>query len=246
MLSLGPRLVVSHESAAILHGLPALGKAPSRVHALDPGSRQTRTSPRVVKHAGPLVTADAVVADGLRATALPRTLVDVALKSRFAVAVASLDRALGAGLVTADEIGAALERHPAERGRSRAQRAIDFARGASGSPGESWCRCRLFEAGTPEPILQQEFRDAFGLIGFVDFWWPELGVILEFDGDAKYLDEELRAGLSAAEVALGERKRERRLSAVPGVREVIRVEWIDLVQPWRLRAKLVAAGVPVR
>lgn len=243
MPALGPHLVVARESAAIIHGLPALHRGPTRVQVVDQRSTRPQCSRRVVKYAGPLAEDEVTVADGLRVTTIDRTLVDVALHSRFAVAVTAIDRALGADLTTASDLEALLEAHPALRGRAAAERALAFARCESGSPGESWCRCRLFEMDAPEPILQQAFWDADGLIGYVDFWWPEFGVVLEFDGDIKYSDEDYRDGLTPEEVLRRQRRRESRLRAHPAVRAVIRVEWRDLVEPWRLRALLVKAGV---
>ena len=45
----------------------------------------------------------------------------------------------------------------------------------------------MFRAGIPQPELQYAVADENGeLIGLVDFAWPEFGVIVEFDGKAKY------------------------------------------------------------
>ncbi len=72
--------------------------------------------------------------------------------------------------------------------RARAERALDLADGRSGSPGRVVARVALDEVGAPTPVLQHEFRDDSGTIGFVDFWFPDQGVVLEFDGRVKYAD----------------------------------------------------------
>lgn len=51
---------------------------------------------------------------------------------------------------------------------------------------ETFSRLTLVEQGLPEPVLQHPFSDERGLIGYVDMWWPDLGVIGEADGAVKY------------------------------------------------------------
>lgn len=99
----------------------------------------------------------------------------------------------------------------------------------------------MSDYGFPRPRLQHPFYDAQGLIGFVDFWWPELGIIGEFDGQGKYLRDEFTHGRSQAEVIADEKRRENRLRALGHI--VVRWEWADLIHPERLREKLIAAGL---
>ena len=42
--------------------------------------------------------------------------------------------------------------------------------------------CGSMRCGLPEPMLQVPFYDYEGLIGIVDMYWKELGVIGEADG----------------------------------------------------------------
>lgn len=79
---------------------------------------------------------------------------------------------------------------------------------------------------------------------FGDFYWPELGLVGEFDGHGKYLREEMARGRTAAEVVMAEKAREDRLRAL-GLR-VVRWGWADLLDPARLRRKLLAAGLRAR
>ncbi len=243
--SLSARLVVSHGSAAAMHGLRVLGSMPDRVHVTDPARSRSQSWSRVMKHAGPLDDEDVDRVDGILVTSLARTLVDVALTAAFADAVVSLDSGLRRPGVTRADLRARLARRSA-RARVAAQRAVEFASPLSHSGGESWCRCRLAELGAPDPVLQHVFRDSLGEVGPVDFWFADAGVVVEFDGDMKYLDERYSGGLSASEVVLKERRRERRLLALPEVRDVVRADWRDLAEPWRLRRLIVGAGVVVR
>lgn len=240
------RYVVSHESALALHGVSCLRPWPPDVHITDPlGGRGCRHG-RVIGHAGPLDPSEVEVVDGIRCTSLLRTCVDLAWSRSFEVAVAAADECLRRKLITPDRLRQEFESRETRRGRASAARALAFANANSDSGGESWCRCRLSELGTPVPVQQQEFSDGRGFIAFVDFWFPDHGVIVEFDGDQKYMNPRFSRGLTPAEIVANERKRERRLLALSQVREVVRVEWRDIVDPWRLRSLLVIARVPVR
>jgi hypothetical protein len=90
-------------------------------------------------------------------------------------------------------------------------------------------------------VLQQDFYDSEGFVARTDFYWPESGVIGEFDGDSKYLDDELLGNRSTREVILAEKKREDRLRALGYT--VVRWDWAAVKDPQLLRRKLVAAGV---
>ncbi|WP_207453630.1 hypothetical protein [Desertivibrio insolitus] len=82
------------------------------------------------------------------------------------------------------------------------------------------------------------------MIGYTDFFWPEHGVVVEFDGVAKYVREEYTRGRNTADLVLAEKRREDRLRALGYV--VIRVDWRDLREPTRVRTKLLKAGLPLR
>ena len=99
--------------------------------------------------------------------------------------------------------------------------------------------------GLPAPELQSRFSDAAGLIGFVDFWWPEWDVIGEFDGLGKYLREDLRNGKTPGEIVVDEKVREDRLRAATGAR-VVRWGWDTARSPQRLVSVLLRAGLPQR
>jgi hypothetical protein len=95
--------------------------------------------------------------------------------------------------------------------------------------------------GLPVPILQQAFYDAAGLIGYVDFWWPEFGLIGEFDGNGKYLRDELLDGRTTSEIIMEEKRRENRLRAL-GPR-VTRWGWDTAVSLPTLAQHLAEAGL---
>jgi hypothetical protein len=94
------------------------------------------------------------------------------------------------------------------------------------------------------PVLQQEFFDAFGSIGFVDFWWPEHNLIAEFDGIAKYVRDEFTGGRSVADVVIAEKNRENRLRAADGGHGMTRWDWTVAMRPPQLFERLSSAGLP--
>ena len=89
--------------------------------------------------------------------------------------------------------------------------------------------------------MQHCSYDLEGFIARTDFFWPEYGVVGEFDGDAKYLDDELLDGRSTRETILAEKKREDRLRALGYA--VVRWDWNAVKNPEVLRRTLEAGGV---
>lgn len=237
-------VVVSHESAVVLHGLPWVGPLPEVVVVSDPHLQTGHRRAHVQKVGAAGRCLDAVVIDGHAVTSLVVTAVDVALRSPFRAAVVVLDAVLARGIERDVLMAELRSRTPRPRAVTRAHRAIEFADGASGSPGESVARVRMAQDGFPPPVLQQEFHDGLGFVARVDFWFPAVGVVVEFDGLAKYRDRAMRGGRSPGQVVVDEKLREDRLRAVPDVRTVVRLTWRDVDDGGSAPQRLDAAGVP--
>ncbi|ARC56691.1 hypothetical protein AS850_06335 [Frondihabitans sp. 762G35] len=242
---LGPRLVLSHDSAAVLWGYPTLDPWPPEVHARHRGRSTGKRTATLVVHPAP-PSLESVDVDGFPCTTAARTSVDLALAGGFARGVLAFDHALRAGIATRQECRDLLARQPRARNGRNARVALDLATPASESPGESISRAALHEAGFEAPELQRTFAWGNGRAYRVDFWWPSVGVVGEFDGEVKYLDEALRRGLSAERVVLEEKRREDALRAHPEVRGLVRWDYATARSPQRLAAVLRAAGVPRR
>jgi hypothetical protein len=232
--------IISHLSAAAVHGAPIIGR-PSDVHVLATFAAGTRTEHGFRKHATRHLDVGIEERGALRLTDLPRTLAEVASDASFLTAVGILDWALASSDVTKDEVREQLDLLGIRRGRVRAERAIEFADGRSESPGESLSRVRMHELGFPAPVLQQDFRDPEGLIGRVDFWWPDHELIGEFDGTGKYLPEAQPDGRKSIDALMDEKKREDRFRATG--RGFARWMWEHAWQPYRLGAILHRAGL---
>lgn len=209
---LAPGWVVSHQSAAVLFGLPVWGVPLDRVHVSRDGSGGGRVTRGVHRHLVPLPDEDVVTVEGVRVTAAARTIADVASVVPFEQAVVVADAALapradGRPLTVPAALRAAVARS-GRTGRAAARRAVAFADGGGRSPGESRSRVAMWSAGLPPPLLQYEVGTSDGRrIGFVDFGWPELRTVGEFDGRTKY-GRLLSPGQTAGDAVFAEKIRE--------------------------------------
>lgn len=237
--------VLSHESAAVLLGLPLLNE-PEQVHFTSPKIRSTRSRSGVTWHAGPLNGSDVIELPPFLVTVTARTLADIALDRSFADGVAALDAALRLERSTLDAVAENLAASPRTQGRRQAQRVLAFADARAANPGESLSRVVIDDLGFEAPQLQIPFDDRLGRVGVVDFWWEAAGVIGELDGFQKYAKEEYLRGRTPSQVVVEEKHRERRLEALPEVRSVVRWVWRDALEPPRLHALLSTVGVTRR
>lgn len=225
MRSIEPPRVVSHESAAVLHGLAMLKPDLARVHYLSGSPSGARIAATRYSHAGGALPSDTDRVDGLMVTAMERTAVDVACATTmgFAGALTVFDAALRKR-ADRDRMAAELD-VGRRRGVAAARRALACAAGGAESPGESWSRAQMIEARLPVPRLQQKFFDQGGqFVAQTDFDW-DARLVAEFDGMVKY-QKLLLPGESAFDAMRREKEREDALRAM-GVM-VIRLVWRDL------------------
>lgn len=237
--------VVSHSSAGALWLLPRIGPWTTPVHVLANPAKGGRSIPGVTRHTvGVPDVLDRI--DGIWVTTLVRTVVDIARTGSLQNAVVAADAALASrhlahDIVTVSRRDLMTELQAgAARGRARARAALDFADGASGSPGESLSRIAIARERLSAPILQQRFDDGQGAM-FTDFFWPNFGVIGEFDGVGKYLRSEWTGGRNAAQVVIDEKWREDRLRLL-GFR-MVRWGWELARHPVALGRLLRSVGV---
>ncbi|WP_157157203.1 hypothetical protein [Diaminobutyricimonas sp. LJ205] len=244
------RPVISHWSAAALHGLPALGGWPATVHITTAPTSTARSRGGVVKHALALGDADVVEIDGMLVTSLERTIVDIAVAATFMTAVVMADHALLVDrfartppLTTKAELIAAWDSRLPFKGHRRAELVLEFAETKSHTPIESVSRVNMFVIGCPRPELQVPHYDHDGFVGDPDFTWKAYRMLGEADGDRKYLDEAYRSGRTVEEVLRDEKIREDRLRALGN--GMSRWRWKVARDPGLLRRHLLAAGLPM-
>ncbi|WP_123914351.1 type IV toxin-antitoxin system AbiEi family antitoxin domain-containing protein [Georgenia muralis] len=228
--------VLSHESAAVLHGLPIVGPAPQQVHVTSDAARGGRSSAGIRRHRVQTIPSVTSVG-GVLVTSVARTVVDLARGRPLASALPAADHALRTGAATREDLMVELDQVNGARGARRARAVVLAADGRSESVGESVSRARMMELGLPLPELQREFRDADGFVARTDFWWESLRLAGEFDGRTKY-------GAGGTEVLWREKQREDRLRLVVG--GVVRWTWTDAWDVDRFRAVMARVGVVAR
>lgn len=206
MPRLAPGAVVSHVSAAVLHGLPVWSVPLRRVHVTRDASAGGRVSGQLHRHVAPLPECEVVDLQGLPVTSLCRTVVDLARTVPFEQAVVIADAA--SRLADGADLVAAQQRAARRPGGPAAQRVLAFADGRAESVGESRSRVCLWRAGLPDPVPQWEVRSVDDRrVGRVDFGWPQFRTVGEFDGRVKY-GRLLRPGQDPGEVVFAEKVRE--------------------------------------
>jgi hypothetical protein len=238
--------VVSHQSAAVVHGFSMWKPDLRLVHMTVDRAKSGRTTTRRHVHAAPLGPADVVDVDGMRVTSPARTVADLARTLTFEQAVCVGDSALRTGTVTRESIADSVMSRP-QRGQKRALEAVEFMDGLSETVGESRSRVMLRTFAFPAPELQIALCAPDGrFLGRCDFLNEEEGVISEFDGRVKYT-KHVPPGQVAGDVAFEEKRREDELRSHGWV--VVRWVWADLAAPQRLaqrirRAFAIAATMP--
>jgi len=243
----------SHDSAAALWGLPVLGRWPSRVHQLTERSTGGTSRVSIARHGLGVDPAPQLI-DGVVVTSLTRTLIDLAASRQFAAGVVTVDaglrtpepgdtrHSLDVPTPSRDEMLSALEALMPYPCAARAKKVIRFSSPLSGSVAESLARVQFHALGIPAPELQVPFYDEEGLIGAVDFYWPELDLIGEVDGRVKYgANRRYRLDVSAESVLWEEKEREDRLRRV--VASLMRLDWKKITNRAALRAYLASFGL---
>lgn len=184
LLTAPPGAVVSHLTAASLWGLAVpLQPENGPVHVtVSTGSAVRARQDRSI-HRSPLPDSDVTRHHGLPLTTLARTWRDLAMVLTPPALLAVTDQVLGSGGTIAD-LQSQLARRPSGRGCARARAVLPVADPRAESPMESVLRWLLHAAGLPRPVLQHDVRTSGGgFLGRADLAWPEVKVLVEFDGD---------------------------------------------------------------
>ena len=217
--------VVSHRSAALLHGLPLVGAQPVvpdvTVQPRRTGDLQSAHLCRATMRPEEVVTVD-----GVPVTSIARTIIDLGRHRPMATMVAAADFALHHELTSMDELREVLAACRGWPGAKRAVRALDKVDPLAESPLESISRLAFGWLQLPAPKPQRWIYDQRGVfIGRCDFYWDEYGVAGEADGAAK---------LQGRDDLLAEKKRQDALERLHLV--VVRWNWDDVIRTPRLLA----------
>jgi hypothetical protein len=227
---------VSHQSAAVLHGLPLWGVPLARVHVTRRPRASTDVSGTLHCHVASFRDDEVVDIGGIPVTSVVRTLLDLARSLPHEQAVVALDGALFARRSSKDDLRMRLMDIVGTPGSRSAARAVAFADGRSESVGESRSRVILHRWGLgPTTIQFDVLRGDGSTVGRTDFAWEDRRLVGEFDGRVKY-GRLLRPGQSPGDAVFDEKRRE------DEIRDegwgVIRWVWSELDVPHRFAARI--------
>ncbi|UQX88128.1 type IV toxin-antitoxin system AbiEi family antitoxin domain-containing protein [Jatrophihabitans telluris] len=183
-----PRAVVSHRSAAALHGLPLIDRNPTPCVTLEPPLR-TRPADLHV-HRQPLAASELDRASDIALAGTARTIIDLTRESGLLAGVVAADSALRDRLITATDLENAYARLRGRAGLSDGREILRLASPLSESPLESISRVNM-RALPVQPRQQVNLFTPDGIhLGRVDFFFDEAGLVGEADGRAKYDEAE--------------------------------------------------------
>jgi hypothetical protein len=179
---LGPPRVVARRTAAWIWGLDVLPPGPPVPdREIDMAAADEELPPsHIVEEAG------------VRLTSLPRTALDCARWLPRLEAIAALDQFLRAGVEPAT-----LKRMARDlNGLPHSSRLCEMLRlgdpGAA-SPGESWTRFLLIDAGFPRPRTQIPVNGPRGDPFYIDLGYEDFRVGMEYDGEPHHTGPRARA-----------------------------------------------------
>ena len=197
-------LVISHASAALLHGLDLL-HLDELVHMTRTGVLGGRTEHGVDYHPARVEPVDVVDLLGHPATSLARTAVDVGRELGYLDGLVVADQVLREG-VPRTELWRVLETMTHWPHVTRARAVVEDADGGAGSVAESVARPVITELGYGRPQLQFVITDGMRT-AHSDFrisWHT-----FELDGKVKYdVDGPYARGRSAQQILWDEKQRE--------------------------------------
>lgn len=227
-----------YEAAAVVWGCDTVSLG---VHVdINQRFAQHRGADRRIRRHHSVIPPDQLAeVDGIPVTTLARTVVDCArsLPGRRALVIA--DSAVRQGVMVAD-LTATLESLRGRRGVRPARDLLTLVDGGSESPGETLTRWALIDQGLPVPSTQVQVPTAMGL-RYADIGWPELRVLVEFDGRLKYSDPFTSDPVDGV---VAEKRRQEAMEDAGWL--VVRVMWEDLRDPVRLAARVRAAFARAR
>jgi hypothetical protein len=194
--------VVSHESAALLHGIDLLS-GPAGTSLEDCVSLTVPPGRRTGRHAAPDVSVHVAELPlkhkeerffRVPVTTGARTVVDIARASTFMRGVVVADSALRLGVATPRAIENVVADCRQWPGVEKARKVAAFATNLSESVLESCARVVFYQHELPPPALQVPIRGRDGtVIARPGFCWPEYGTLADADVMGNHDGEESKA-----------------------------------------------------
>lgn len=229
-------LVAAGISAARIHGLDLRHQPSPELIVVTDDHRVASTHRdgyflRVAKLAAEQVT----TRHGVPVTTPARTLIDLAAHCGLDEGVVATESAYRRRLITADQLHSALDEAAGRSGIQVARECAAFADPASESVLESVSRLSMRSLGMAMPLTQVIILDDGRLLIRVDFLWPELRLVGEADGMAKYSFH----GRDPLTALREERNREQIIRDLGY--DIVRWDWRTACSPNLLAARLAPA-----
>jgi very-short-patch-repair endonuclease/predicted transcriptional regulator of viral defense system len=167
---------LSHRSAAALLGIG--DEMPGRIDISVPRRCELRRPGLLIRGRPSLPTSDIGFSDGIPVTSPVRTLIDLTTELDIVAVERAVNDADKRNLIDPESLRTALDRYAGEPGVRPLRKLLDkLTFRLSDSELEIYFRPIARSAGLPSPSSKQWVN------GFeVDFFWPELGLVVETDG----------------------------------------------------------------
>ena len=189
VLAYGEPAVLSHATAARVHGITLPGPTTGPIHVTLVGvEMRSRRSGILLHSTNELHPQERVRVSGLPVTSVARTVIDLAPTQTPRGRELLVDQARKRSRTKLIE---ALDRHPGRPGTPEIRRLLDPARPSSlvWSEGEERLRRLLVRAGVPLPESNVELYAGYT----PDLLWREQQVIVEYDSDEWHAESSRRA-----------------------------------------------------
>ena len=219
--------MVSHASAAVLHGMQLWRVPLGRVQVTRAVASGGRVHRAVRVRTAPLADDEVVVLGGVVVTSAARTVVDLLRDVSFEQGVVVADAALRTGLVSRPALARALGRARGWPGVPRARRVVAFADPRSESVGESRSRVAIARPGSPSRAPSSRWCARTGSSSVAaTSGGRSSGWSASSTGGVKYGRALLRPDQDPGDVVFEEKLREDALRDTG--REVVRWVWAEL------------------
>lgn len=192
-----PHAIICNGSASWIYGVDTF--RPSDRFRLIPsfviphGSSRVR-HPNVDCREAYIDSNDVMEIDSLLITTPLRTAADLLRQMRRPYALAAADGLTRAKLVCIDDVVAYVQRMRGFPGIVQARELVRLIDADAESPGESWTRLRLLDAGFPRPQAQIVIENQQGrLVYRLDMGFKEKRIAIEYDGTEFHTSPEDRA-----------------------------------------------------
>jgi hypothetical protein len=186
-----PDAILCRRTAAWLHGVDTFAlqehDEPPPIQTLRASESRGVRLAGAAGHVQTVLDGDVAVLHGLRVTSPVATAVHLARHLHRPFALSALDSMCHSGLVALPDLLAGVDRYPGHPGIVQARELAALVEPATESPGESWLRLRLVDAGLGAPVPQVEIRDdkrAYRVdLGYLDPLPNGRRLALEYDSD---------------------------------------------------------------